>query len=75
MLSSRLILLRTISKVSYVLVVLITIVATGLSCTALLAQAVRTSPNQSWTGNINALIIGASYAIVVRAFLSLSSYH
>ncbi|KAG5654737.1 hypothetical protein H0H81_003745 [Sphagnurus paluster] len=55
----------TISKVSYGLLVLTTIVATGLSCAALLSQAVRTSPGQSWKKNINALIIGASYSIVL----------
>lgn len=65
MYSSRLILLRTVSEASYVLLVLLTIVATGLSCTVLIAQAIRTSPNQSWSKNVNALVIGASYAIVV----------
>jgi hypothetical protein len=65
MFSSRPILLRTISEASYLALLLITIVAIGLSCVALLSQAVRTAWNQSWTKNINALVIGASYAIVV----------
>ncbi|RDB29608.1 hypothetical protein Hypma_015339 [Hypsizygus marmoreus] len=69
MLSSRLLLLKTVSKASYALLVLITIVATGLSCTALLAQAVRTAPNQSWAKNVNALVVGASYAVVLIASL------
>ncbi|KAG5644723.1 hypothetical protein DXG03_007852 [Asterophora parasitica] len=56
---------RTVSKVSYVFLVVIIFVATGLSCAALLSQAVRTSPNQSWKTNVNALVIGASYLIVV----------
>ncbi|GLB36329.1 hypothetical protein LshimejAT787_0306170 [Lyophyllum shimeji] len=62
---SRLILLRTVSKASYALLVLITIVATLLSCTALLSQAVRTSTDRSWAENINALVIGASYVVVL----------
>ncbi|KAF8225014.1 hypothetical protein L208DRAFT_1368619 [Tricholoma matsutake] len=62
---SRLILLRTASEISYLLLLLTTLAAVGLSCFALLSQAVRTAPNQSWTNNINALVIGASYAIVV----------
>ncbi|KAF9458192.1 hypothetical protein BDZ94DRAFT_1240172 [Collybia nuda] len=65
MLSSRLILLRTASESSYALLILITIVATGLSCAALLSQAVRTAPNQSWAKNVNALVVGASYAVVL----------
>ncbi|KAG6845977.1 hypothetical protein H0H87_011025 [Tephrocybe sp. NHM501043] len=69
MLSSRLIFLKTLSETGYVLLVLTTIVATGLSCTALLAQAVRTSPKKSWTNNIDAFIIAASYAVVLVASL------
>ncbi|KAG6911826.1 hypothetical protein DXG01_000073 [Tephrocybe rancida] len=69
MLSSRLIFLRTVSEAGYALLVLTTIVATGLSCTALLAQAVRSSPKQTWKNNIDAFIIGASYAIVLVASL------
>jgi len=65
MLSSRLIILRTASEISYILLLLTTIAAVGLSCFALLSQAVRTSRSQSWAKNINALVIGASYAIVV----------
>ncbi|KAF8649856.1 hypothetical protein AX16_005619 [Volvariella volvacea WC 439] len=58
---------RTISELSYALLILITIVATGLSCAALLSQAVRNSPSRSWRNNFNALIIGASYTIVLIA--------
>lgn len=57
---------RTISEITYVALVLVITVATGLSCAALLSQAVRTSASQSWVSNFNALVIGASYAIVVR---------
>lgn len=60
---------HTISRLSYALVVLLTTIATGLSCAALLSQAVRTSKTRAWDGNINALIIGASYAIVLVASL------
>jgi predicted membrane protein len=65
MLLSRLILLRTASEISYLLLLLTALAAVGLSCFALLSQAVRTAPNQSWVNNINAFVIGASYAIVV----------
>jgi hypothetical protein len=68
MISSRLLLLRTASESTYALLVLITIVATGLSCAALLSQAVRTAPNKSWAKNVNALVIGASYAVVVSQY-------
>ncbi|KAH0590519.1 hypothetical protein H2248_000666 [Termitomyces sp. 'cryptogamus'] len=69
MLSSRLISLSTLSNFIYVFLVLVTIVAAGLSCSALLSQAVRTSPTESWKDNINALVIGASYAVVLVASL------
>jgi len=63
MLSPRV--LRTASEGAYVFLVLITIVAAGLSCAAIISQAVRTSPDRSWEKNVNALVIGASYIILV----------
>ncbi|TFK40984.1 hypothetical protein BDQ12DRAFT_417463 [Crucibulum laeve] len=60
---------RTTSEISYGLLILVTVVATGLSCAALLSQAVRTSSNRSWKNNFNALVIGASYIIVLIASL------
>ncbi|KAJ7666405.1 hypothetical protein B0H17DRAFT_880639, partial [Mycena rosella] len=51
-----------LSSLSYAFLVVVTIIAMGLSCVALLAQAVRHSPDGSWTRNFNALVIGASYA-------------
>ncbi|KAJ7786012.1 hypothetical protein B0H16DRAFT_14396 [Mycena metata] len=68
MLSSRKV-LRVFSNISYAVLVILLIIATGLSCVALLAQAVRHSPTQSWTRNFNALVIGASYAIVLAISL------
>ncbi|KAJ7139836.1 hypothetical protein C8R44DRAFT_605701 [Mycena epipterygia] len=68
MLSSRKV-LRILSNLTYVSLVITAIVATGLSCVALLAQAVRHSPNRSWTRNFNALVIGSSYAIVLAISL------
>lgn len=65
MLLSRLILLRTASEITYLVVLLTVLSAVGLSCFALLSQAVRTAPNRSWLKNVNAFVIGASYAIVV----------
>ncbi|KAF9015339.1 hypothetical protein BDQ17DRAFT_1340877 [Cyathus striatus] len=61
--------LKTLSELSYGFLVLVTAVATGLSCTALLSQSVRTSPNKSWANNFNAVVIGASYIIVLLASL------
>lgn len=58
--------LRTFLETIYLFLVFLLIVTTGLSCAALLGQAVRTSPSQSWKGNANALLIGASYVLVVR---------
>lgn len=68
MISTRL--LRTASELTYALFVLILIVAIGLSCAALISQAIRTSPSRSWVDNANALYIGASYIIVLVASLS-----
>ncbi|THU94826.1 hypothetical protein K435DRAFT_667476 [Dendrothele bispora CBS 962.96] len=62
MLSPRL--QRTLLDISYVLLVLGTICATLLSCVALLSQAVRISPSQTWRNNFDALVIGASYIIL-----------
>lgn len=55
---------RLLSSLTYLLLVLLTVCAILLSCVALLSQAVRTSPSRSWSRNINALIIGASYIVV-----------
>ncbi|KAF5336865.1 hypothetical protein D9611_003346 [Ephemerocybe angulata] len=57
-------LLRTGSELLYALTVLVTVVASGLSCAAIISQAVRTADNRSWVRNFNALVIGASYIIV-----------
>jgi len=58
-----------IFDVGYGIVILLISVATGLSCAAILSQAVRTSPLREWKGNFNALIIGGSYTIVLVASL------
>lgn len=65
MLSPRV--LRTVSESAYVFLVLLTVVATVLSCAAILSQAVRTSPTRSWSKNFNALVVGASYIILVSS--------
>lgn len=64
MLSSRKV-QRILFDLSYGSLIIITVIFTGLSCVALLAQAVRHSPTRDWTNNFNALVIGASYAIVL----------
>ncbi|KAJ4001282.1 hypothetical protein F5050DRAFT_1796707 [Lentinula boryana] len=65
MLSSRIV--KPLLQISYILLVLGTFCATLLSCVAILSQAVRTAPNRSWDKNFNALIIGASYIILLIA--------
>lgn len=61
----RLKLLRTFSGLLHAFTVLITVVAASLSCATIISQAVRTSDDRSWNHNFNALIIGASYVILV----------
>ncbi|KIM48030.1 hypothetical protein M413DRAFT_218605 [Hebeloma cylindrosporum] len=68
MLSPRV--LRTASEGAYVFLVLLTIVAAGLSCAAIISQAVRTSPERSWEHNFNALVVGASYIVLFAVSLS-----
>ncbi|KAJ7071308.1 hypothetical protein C8F01DRAFT_1206842 [Mycena amicta] len=58
MLSSRK-LLAILSNVGYLFLALLTVIFVGLSC------AVRQSPTRTWKSNFNALVIGASYAIVL----------
>ncbi|KAJ8580455.1 hypothetical protein M405DRAFT_53393 [Rhizopogon salebrosus TDB-379] len=53
-----------ISEVCYALLVLVTGCFFAISCAALLSQAVRTSPDKSWTNNGDAVIIGATYFLV-----------
>ncbi|KAI0793431.1 hypothetical protein C8Q75DRAFT_804246 [Abortiporus biennis] len=60
----------TLAGISYVLLVLVTTFFIALSCAFILSQAVRTTPNQSWVRNFNALVIGASYAIVAAVSLA-----
>ncbi|OJA12059.1 hypothetical protein AZE42_06693 [Rhizopogon vesiculosus] len=54
-----------ISEVCYALLVLVTACFFALSCVALLSQAARTSPGRSWADNWDAVIIGATYFLVV----------
>ncbi|KAF9535847.1 hypothetical protein CPB83DRAFT_842445 [Crepidotus variabilis] len=61
--------LRTVSEVIYALLFLIIVVAAGLSCAAIISQAVRTSSTQDWVKNFNALIVGASYIILLAVSL------
>ncbi|KAK7694568.1 hypothetical protein QCA50_001754 [Cerrena zonata] len=57
----------TASGILYGLLVLITTFFVALSCAIILSQAVRTSPTRSWAHNFNAVVIGATYAIVAVA--------
>lgn len=56
----------TVSQICYAILVLITTFFTAISCTLLLSQAVRTAPNRSYVKNVNAVVIGAAYVIMVR---------
>lgn len=56
---------RLLSTFAYIILLLLTLCATLLSCVALLSQSVRNSPNRVWKNNINALVIGSAYVIVV----------
>lgn len=56
---------RTFSRLLYVFIVLILALLLLISCLFLLSQAVRTSPNHALEKNINALVIGISYIVVV----------
>ncbi|KAK2461777.1 hypothetical protein APHAL10511_006240 [Amanita phalloides] len=62
--------LGTMSNVSYALLVLTITTAAALSCTAILSQAVRTAPNRSWSRNLNAVVIGAAYVVVLVVSLT-----
>ncbi|TFK30616.1 hypothetical protein FA15DRAFT_662620 [Coprinopsis marcescibilis] len=62
---------RTLSQAVYLFLVLITVVASGLSCAAIISQAVRTADNRSWVNNFNALTVGAAYILVLIASLFL----
>ncbi|EGN92676.1 hypothetical protein SERLA73DRAFT_190684 [Serpula lacrymans var. lacrymans S7.3] len=62
--------LSWVSEGCYVILVLVTGWFFAISCVALLSQAVRTSPTRSWTDNYTAVVIGATYFIVLVASLS-----
>ncbi len=52
-------------RVLYLLLITLSVVVIGLSCLLLLSQAVRNAPNRDWTSNINALVVGATYILIV----------
>jgi hypothetical protein len=57
-----------LAAVTYAILGVAAFCAALLSCLALLSQAVRTAPGQTWKNNFNALVIGASYVILVSLF-------
>lgn len=59
--------LHVASRLLWLFVVVFATCLAALSGFFLLSQAVRTSKNREWAGNVNAFVIGASYAVVVRA--------
>lgn len=55
-----------LSHLLYLFILLLLAFLLLISGVFLLSQAVRTSPSRTWARNVNALIIGASYILVVR---------
>lgn len=59
--------LSSLGRLLYLVIVLALAAILLASCVFLLSQAVRTSPNRSWARNVNAVVIGAAYVLVVRS--------
>lgn len=57
----------TVSQICYAILVLITTFFVAISCIFLLSQAARTAPNRSFVKNVNAVVIGAAYVILVSS--------
>ncbi|KAI0662747.1 hypothetical protein C8Q70DRAFT_1043112 [Cubamyces menziesii] len=55
----------TVSQICYAILVLITTFFVAISCIFLLSQAARTAPNRSFVKNVNAVVIGAAYVILL----------
>ncbi|OSD03507.1 hypothetical protein PYCCODRAFT_1434405 [Trametes coccinea BRFM310] len=55
----------TVSQICYAILVLITTFFVAISCALLLSQAVRTAPNRSFVRNVDAVVIGAAYVILL----------
>ena len=49
----------------YLFIVLLVALLSLVSVVFLLSQAVRTAPNRNWTKNVNVIVIGAAYVLVV----------
>ncbi|KAH9944448.1 uncharacterized protein BXZ73DRAFT_87344 [Epithele typhae] len=54
-----------VSHLLYVVLVLLIAIFTTISCAFLISQAVRHAPNQSFKQNINVIIVGASYVVLL----------
>ncbi|KAL1952025.1 hypothetical protein VTO73DRAFT_1174 [Trametes versicolor] len=54
-----------VSQICYGILVLITTFFTAILCSLHLSQAVRTAPNRSYIKNVNAVVIGAAYVIML----------
>ncbi|KAI5114588.1 hypothetical protein M0805_006218, partial [Coniferiporia weirii] len=59
------------SRLTYLIVVLITAFLLLVSCFFLLSQAVRTSPTRTLVRNANAVVIGGAYILVLVFSLAL----
>lgn len=60
----------TVARFVYVVLVVLTTLTIGASCLGLLSQAVRTARNEDWIRNVNVVIIGGTYILIVRKELS-----
>ncbi|TDL28684.1 hypothetical protein BD410DRAFT_781208 [Rickenella mellea] len=54
-----------IARFGYLALVLLTFVVVGLSCIGLLSQAIRTSPDRDWNANVNAVVVGGAYVLIL----------
>lgn len=61
---------KTLEGFAYLTVWLVFIFLIAISCVALLAEAVRSSPSRSWKHNYNVFVLGGAYFIVVCSVLS-----
>lgn len=61
---------KTLEGFAYLTVWLVFIFLIAISCVALLAEAVRSSPTRSWKHNYNVFVLGGAYFIVVCSVFS-----
>lgn len=66
---------KTIEGFAYLIAWLGFIFLIAITCVALLAEAVRSSPSRTWKNNYNVFVLGGAYVVVVcRVFSEISSW-